>query len=147
MDQELIIRWIIGYLFVAVLAGGIFTGFFVKTLRKYTGTNERIKTRNTLSSLRNANNINRGMPAFLMGAIERSFFTLAVAYNLSGLVIGMIGWLTIKMATSWNRSNLSNNPTDAFTGLVGGLVSLIFAIIGGLICNGKISIENFISLF
>ena len=56
----------------------------------------------------------------------------------------MFVWLTLKMATSWNRvwqSPRSNESAEdqeilrlgAFSALQGGLVSMLFAMIGGLI--------------
>ena len=37
-----------------------------------------------------------------IGSIERLFFMLAVAYNASGAILGMIGWITLKTATNKN---------------------------------------------
>lgn len=81
---------------------------------------------------------NDGVPAWLVGLVERFFFTVAVAYNLSGVIIGMIGWITVKMATNWNREGLDNHPSMALSGLLGGLMSMIFSLLGGLVWKGVI---------
>jgi len=73
----------------------------------------------------------------LQGLIERLFFTLLIAFNISATAAAMMGWLAVKMVTNLNRPG---SPSDepivrarALTGLVGGLVSMTFALLGGLI--------------
>ncbi len=54
----------------------------------------------------------------------------------------MIGWITLKMVTNWNRPSTDKDQktTGAFSALLAGLVSMLFAIIGGLIVNGNLHI-------
>ena len=90
----------------------------------------------------------RQVPRWLIGFIERLFFTPIVAYHISGTAVAMIVWITVKMATNWNRmtrTKSSNNPwivPFALSSLLGSLVSMLFALLGGLICNGKIPLEK-----
>jgi hypothetical protein len=47
----------------------------------------------------------------------------------------MMGWLAVKMLTHWNRPENNQRPfsAGAFTALLGGLMSMLFALVGGLI--------------
>jgi hypothetical protein len=79
------------------------------------------------------------VPPWLTGSLERFFFTVAVAFNVSGYVVAMIAWTALKMATDWNRpQGASHNPAGAWTALLGGLMSMFFALLGGLVCGGLI---------
>jgi len=74
----------------------------------------------------------------LVGSIERLFFTILVAFNVSGTATAMIAWIAIKMATDWQRilprgAKLTVRSL-AFSALLGNMISLLFALIGGLIC-------------
>ena len=50
----------------------------------------------------------------------------------------MIGWLALKLATNWNHPDYKDNRSEeravAFSALVAGLVSMLFALLGGQIC-------------
>jgi hypothetical protein len=113
-------RWIIG-LTVALIAGWFFTGLFVKVLRWY------IRFVDLAEPLCGQ----RGVPHLVVGTVERLFFTLIVAFDVTAAAVAMIAWLAAKMATGWNRP--SESSVGALTGLLGGLVSMLFALIGGLI--------------
>lgn len=79
-----------------------------------------------------------GLP---MGLIERFFFTIGVAFALPGIGVAMIGWLTVKMVTGWNRAEAEGGEPGKrrrMSALAGGLTSMFFATIGGLICAGRI---------
>lgn len=52
----------------------------------------------------------------------------------------MMGWLALKLATNWNSKKMEDDPKArpfAFTALLAGLVSMLFATLGGLVCGGK----------
>ncbi len=84
------------------------------------------------------------LPGWAVGFIERFFFTLFVALGVD-VTIGIIGWVGIKMATGWSRAGKSepNNEdfriwkAGAFTSLFGNLISMSFAVLGGMICRIK----------
>jgi len=69
----------------------------------------------------------------LTGTIERLVFTMIVAYNVSGAAIAMMVWLGLKMATGWNENiKTPSGKIPAIHSLFTGMVSLLFALIGGL---------------
>ena len=80
-----------------------------------------------------------GPPPWLTGLLERLFFTTAVALNISGVVVAMVGWITIKMYSGHlhgSRTSLTNSGMKkAITiwALLNGVVSMLFALIGGAI--------------
>lgn len=126
-------NWIEG-LFVALVLGSIFTGLFLYIIRKiFRLSTEKLKGAQRIGGT-------------LIGIVERSFFTICTAYSLSGLVVGMIGWITIKMASNHNllnnqRKNDLTSRNLALSALIAGLVSMLFSIIGGLIINNKIPLQ------
>ena len=83
----------------------------------------------------------RRVPPWLTGVMERLFFTVVVAFDISGAAIAMIGWITLKLATNWNRPGTQSQErwsAWAFSALIGGLVSMLFALLGGLGWRGKL---------
>jgi hypothetical protein len=70
------------------------------------------------------------------------FFTIGVAFDLSGVMVGMVAWMGAKMAAHWGREpkehQVKNIETVRFLVLGGTMISLLFAMIGGLICAGKL---------
>lgn len=77
------------------------------------------------------------VPPWLTGGLERLFFTLLVAFDVSGTPTAMIGWLALKLATNWNRPDYEDKVkarSFAFSGLVAGLLSMFLALLGGQIC-------------
>src|SRR5215510_6686967 len=121
-------KWVIGILFS--LIGDIVTRFFLKGLRYKLGTLPKPR-------------ISAGgkeVPPWLTGALERLFFTVLIGFEIPGVVTAMVGWLALKLATNWNHpdwKDKSDARTFAFSALLGGLVSMFFALLGGLICAGK----------
>ena len=102
--------------------GWAVTGTFLWGLRKYFDVEK--------------SNDEKTVPPWLTGLIERLFFTIVVAVNLPGAAIAMITWVTVKMATHWNKVSSSDIPNGrflVFSGLLAGLVSMLFAMLGGLI--------------
>lgn len=71
------------------------------------------------------------------GTIERLFFTILVGFNVSGTATAMIAWMTVKMATNWllviKDENVAWKRHVAFSALLGTMISLFIALIGGLI--------------
>jgi hypothetical protein len=75
----------------------------------------------------------------IIGLIERLFFTLLVAFDVSGTAIAMMGWITLKMGADWHiilKENASKADRSlAVVSILGGIVSMLFAAVGGLICK------------
>jgi hypothetical protein len=75
---------------------------------------------------------------WITGTIERLFFTILVGFNVSGTATAMIGWISVKMGVDWllvlkdERKAKAWQRQLAFSALLGSIISLIFALIGGL---------------
>ena len=58
----------------------------------------------------------------------------------------MIGWLAVKIAANWGQPVVGSQEDEArflqigfaFSALVAGLLSMIFALVGGLIAGGEV---------
>jgi hypothetical protein len=72
---------------------------------------------------------------FLMGNLERFFFTVMIAFEGIKVVPYFIPWIGLKMLTGWNRFKKGEIPyrTLAFNALIGNMVSLFIAFCGGII--------------
>ena len=143
--METLLRWVIGFVFSLVI-GHLLTKKFVNDLRLY-----------LKFDMSGINVAEPKIPAWLMGTLERLLFTILIAFDVSTVSAGIMGWLAIKMATDWNRVKIfygdpgsgsipaslkfkeeAKLRTLAVSGLLGTLVSMIFALIGGLICKKAI---------
>lgn len=72
----------------------------------------------------------------MIGLIERSFFTVAVAVHPGISIAGMFGWIAAKMLTSANRAGTPATQvqrSSAFATLAMGLCAMFFALLGGLL--------------
>lgn len=126
--DELVVRWAIGL--VVSLGGGWLAAWGVLKLWRPEEEDQ---------------DHGIGVPNWMMGLGERLFFTPVVGLELSGAVVAMMVWLTVKMVTGWNRltSDDGQRATDgaartrrAMASLFASLVSMFFALIGGLIGAG-----------
>ena len=69
------------------------------------------------------------------------FFTVVIAFDVSGAAIAMIGWTALK-ATARKERHGEHAGEDVplirleFASIVAGLVSMLAALIGGLLCHG-----------
>lgn len=126
----LIIKWIIGLL-VSLLVGH----YAAKYYRNY--RNNKILNGKEDYNPDKEQSLNNDFLPLLTGLLERFFFTLVIAFNISGGAVAMFGWLGAKMAVNWNRQSNNDAVSRAYamTALQSGLVSLLFALIGGLICK------------
>ena len=119
-------RWIAG-LFVSLVFGGIVTQVYARRIRKLVGDEDP--------------HYRISIPISL-GVAENLFFTIGVAFHLSGVAVGMVTWMAAKMAAHWGResqeSRVTNIESVRFIVLMGTMISLLFSMIGGLICAGKI---------
>ena len=73
----------------------------------------------------------------ITGSIERLFFTILVAFDVSGTATAMMVWVSVKMAANWliviKDEKEQWKRQMAFSGLLGTMISLFIALIGGLI--------------
>ena len=132
MDAKL---WIIGLTF-SVLGGWLVTWPSLTLLRKWMRLPEKPKSQGKSKP--------RGVPPTLTGMIERLFFSVLVAFSVEGFAAAMIAWLALKLATNWNRDfwkKTSSARLYGFSALLAGLVSMLFAFLGGLIAKGELWAE------
>lgn len=79
---------------------------------------------------------------FLTGVIERLFFTLATGWlGYNGIIQGVIAWVAIKGQVHYKMFSEQSNKDlgRVYTGLLGSLASLLFAIAGGYIWNENVT--------
>jgi hypothetical protein len=124
-------QWITGLTFSLVI-GHIVTWLFLLGLRHAL----RLGEKPSLTDGR------KRVPPWLTGVTERLFFTVLIGVEVSGAPAAMVGWLALKLATNWNHPDWKDKAdarTFALSALLAGLVSMMLALIGGLICAGKLS--------
>lgn len=124
-------QWITGITFSLVI-GHMVTWLFLQGLRHALRLGEKPLLANG----------GKRVPAWLTGVTERLFFTVLIGVNVTGAPAAMVGWLALKLATNWNHPDWKDKAdarTFALSALLAGLVSMIFALIGGLICAGELS--------
>ena len=122
------VEWIAG-LFVSLVVGELVTWQFLKDLRKRLGVTPEQK---------------KEVAPWITGTIERLFFTVLVGFGVQGVPVAMMAWLGLKLATNWNHPDWAGQAgarSFALTALLAGLVSMLFAYLGGLICIGQFGIK------
>ena len=133
-------RWLVGLGF-SLGVGHVAVDQFLKRLRHYM----------KLGPKPGQGSETQAVPSWLMGVGERFFFTFAVAFNVSGASVAMIGWLGLKLAANWSRPGREAtqeglDPQESvlrvvrwsLSAAIAGLLSMTFALLGGLICNSTI---------
>ena len=123
-------EWTFGLLF-SLVGGGITTWAFLKILRWWLGVPPKPRLSDG----------SKGVPPWVTGAVERLFFTVLIGFDVPAAPAAMIGWLALKLATNWNHPDWKEKPnarTFALSALLGGLISMLFAFLGGLICAGTL---------
>ena len=118
-----IVFWILG-LYISLFLGGFFTTLF----RRYIIAADDQSDANGVEKI--------GERVWIFGSLERLFFTLAAAVSVGGAVIGMMIWLAMKMITKgfWQQNSASTEKA-AMNYLTISMVSMVFALIGGLVCR------------
>ena len=124
-DPELV-GWFIGFVVIANCVGA----YFVHV------ANDLLTQRNDAP----IGNIPHWMGGTLTGIIERSFFSITVAFNLGGAIIAMIAWTTVKNAAVWTHlvggpalGESSPNLTRSYSAMLLGFFSMFIALLGGVV--------------
>jgi hypothetical protein len=78
------------------------------------------------------------VPAWVTPAVERVFFAVVVGADVSGAATAMMTWLAVKMLTHWNRPGDNLPYVQAFSALLGGLISMFFAMLAGLLWRARL---------
>jgi MFS superfamily sulfate permease-like transporter len=87
------------------------------------------------------------LPASVIGYLERTFFGLVIAFEVSGAAVAMMAWIAAKLAANWNRWDEKEESARrkaiaySISALLSGMVSMIFALVAGLIASKKIWIQ------
>lgn len=121
--------WVTG-LAIALIVGQLITWIFLKLLRTWMGTPD--KSPQALA---------KRVPPWLTGTIERLFFTVLVGANVDGFPTAMMAWLALKLASNWNHKDVEGHPDArafAISALLAGIVSMLCALVGGLIIAKKL---------
>jgi len=122
MELVFFILGLIIYFFMA----HVITGFLLCQIRKSSG----IPCNDTNYTI---------IKAWIVGLTERTFFMLCTVFELTGLIIGIIAWITIKSVVNHQQLFKGDKiPSTkvrkaAFSSLLGSLISMLFAVGGGLI--------------
>ncbi|MEX2163826.1 MAG: hypothetical protein WD823_06245 [Sulfuricaulis sp.] len=123
-------------LLLSVHGGGIFTFLLNLMLEKY---EPGLKKENQEKKDKKKKQPN--VPSCLTGFIERFIFTaiIGIAGTASLPYVGglMGGWLGLKLAANWQQRHDDFARARGILALINGLVSLFFALVGGLITNLK----------
>lgn len=81
---------------------------------------------------------NQSWSSIAIGFVERTFFFIAVANGIGGSAVAMIGWTTFKNLSYWKAFFDESNSTTVrqfqFV-IMANLVSLTFAMLGGITCK------------
>lgn len=148
-NLEIMWKWIIG-LGVSLVIGQVVTACLLVLLRRY--LERREEEFKGFSGKRKLciylgigfyppiDPSERQVPPWITGPAERLFFTLIVAYGVSGTAVAMVAWIALKMLSSRPYreqraalEGISSALPFEFAGLLGNLASMFFALIGGLI--------------
>jgi hypothetical protein len=118
-------KWTVGIV-LSVVVGGFVTSFFLALLRWSVAAKKPEGT--------------KGVPAWLTGAIERAFFTVVIGLGYSEVLAAMIAWLGVKLAANWKaRLREPDGRVFAISAVLAGLVSMLFAYMGGLVVSGVLT--------
>jgi len=109
-------------LVIVTIGGGLVTQFFLWLIR------------DCLLRLGDKPGKQKRVEAWITGIVERSTFAIFIVLDISGIAPAMIAWLAVKLVTNWNRPDSTKSLIQkpfAFTALLAGLVSMMFAAVGG----------------
>jgi hypothetical protein len=137
--MELFFRWFFGLGIFALGLGWLFIYFFLEIvhihIKARAGERGEQKTYDDIVKPLD-------VPSWLVGLLERTFFTVLVASDVSATALAILAWVTLKMAFGWNivwrqRQSITVRSL-AVSALLANLFSMLFALIGGLICRGVV---------
>jgi len=128
--------WWAAGLFVSLVIGGLATSGLLDWIRKKIKEKAKAKDEICEDDYKKFFG-HRYFSPWITGTIERLFFTILVAFNVSGTATAMIVWISVKMAVDWlivikdEREQWKRQM--ASSALLGSMISLFFALMGGLI--------------
>jgi hypothetical protein len=137
---RVVLLWILGSV-VALVLGHVWTVTALRLIRNYVYV-QTLKRQEQIGAIYIDS---LALPGWTVGTIERVFFGALVAFDIPATAAGMVTWILIKMATDWHRILGSGQQNKdpmygprslAFGSLLGSMISLLFALIGGMVCRG-----------
>ena len=140
---QTVLLWIHGSV-VALVLGQLWTDTTLRLIRNYVYS-QALKRKEKIEDIYVDS---LAVPGWMVGMIERAFFGALVAFNISATAAGMVTWILVKMATDWHRILGSSNQSKdamygprslAFGSLLAGMISLFFALMGGMVCRKFLS--------
>jgi hypothetical protein len=127
--DNVVLRWLVGILVVSLGVGYLAAWGSLKVLRTSLQLDKGVASPRL------------GVPSWLIGLTERLFVTVLVGIGYD-VAIPIILYIVVKMAIFWKTKykGLPNVGERAGASLIGTAVSLLLALIGGMVCKGRICI-------
>jgi len=129
MIENEILRWVAGLAGVAVVLGWIVSYLWYAFLCWLLGADRK------LPLWPNRPLVETG---HLTGIVERVFFAVAIATDLSGTATAMIGWITVKHFILWPGFTRNGPSAQGTVSLLTSIGSMLVAIVAGQICSGSL---------
>ena len=130
MDEKIFSLWLIGLVIVSLSIGQAVSFYSIKWVRESKWVNFIDPDKDRKDRI----------PGWFVGSLERLFFTILVAFDISGTAVAMMLWIALKMTrnldllkTGEKKEDDSGRRMFVFSGLLGSMISMLFALIGGLI--------------
>jgi hypothetical protein len=128
MDTVTIVRWCIGVVGVSVVAGVPLSYLWYAILCWIMGIVRKLPF---------IPRIPLKETGVLTGAVERVFFTISVAMDLSGTAIAMVAWVAAKNSILWPGFTKEGNSAQGTVSLLTSIGSMLIALLGAAVCKGK----------
>jgi len=129
MDKITVIRWCVGVLGVSIVAGLPLTYLWYAFLCLVMGIDRKLPLIPTRPLKETGH---------LTGVVERLFFTVCVAMDLSGTAIAMIAWVVAKNSILWPGFTRTGSSAQGTVSLLSSIGSMLIAILGAAFCKGKL---------
>ena len=136
--------WGIGLLIglsISLVLGAVLVSAFHKALRAH--IRRRAEERSELEpeekyDEQDPANLELDIHPWIMGSLERFFFTVLVIVSLPGTASAMLAWPALKLAHNWAVVRERHSRTSrslVFASLLTSLLSMTLALIGGIACR------------
>jgi len=129
MDAMTVIRWCIGVIGISIIVGTPLSYLWYGILCSIMGIQRKLPRIPTIP-LRETGQ--------LTGIVERVFFTVSVAMDLSGTAIAMIAWVAAKNSILWPGFTKEGGSAQGTVSLLSSIGSMLIALLGAAICKGKL---------
>ena len=138
MDSHVIEQWILGLVLVSGLIGLFLSYLWYWMICKVMGVRPKYRLFPLPKPW-------EGHTGLYTGIMERFFFTVLIATNMTGIAIAIIAWIVFKGSNFWTSFTKENpksieqkEPKRFYVGVMTSLGSMLIAIVGAQICKGAI---------